>query len=139
MNAGLLAISLPARTGSPIWPRTRRSANTKDAIVAANTRPAAVTTAPEPAIARIGIGRNIDGEFKAINRNIDNYPPARAFSDYTVTIDRNNLTKAQTMTVAAIEERLPDLVAARDCPSSNDLRRFGLWKNGVSGSVCWLI
>ena len=25
------------------------------------------------------------------------------------------------------------------CPSSNDLRRFGLWKNGVSGSVCGLI
>ena len=22
------------------------------------------------------------------------------------------------------------------CPSSNDLRLFGLWKNGVSGSVC---
>jgi CRISPR-associated protein Csd2 len=40
---------------------------------------------------RIGIGRNIDGEFKAIDRNIDNYPPARAFSDYIVTIDRDNL------------------------------------------------
>jgi len=26
-----------------------------------------------------------------------------------------------------------------DCPSSNDLRLFGLWKNGVSGSVCGLI
>ena len=25
------------------------------------------------------------------------------------------------------------------CPSSNDLRRFGLWKNGVSGSVSGLI
>lgn len=25
------------------------------------------------------------------------------------------------------------------CPSSNDLRLFGLWKNGVSGSVCGLI
>jgi CRISPR-associated protein Csd2 len=40
---------------------------------------------------RIGIGRNIDGEFKAINRNIYNYPPARAFSDYTVAIDRDTL------------------------------------------------
>lgn len=40
---------------------------------------------------RIRIGRNIDGEFKAINRSIDNYPPARAFTDYTVTIDRDNL------------------------------------------------
>ncbi|RKD35612.1 hypothetical protein BJ928_1371 [Rhizobium sp. WW_1] len=27
----------------------------------------------------------------------------------------------------------------KDCPSSNDLRLFGLWKNGVSGSVCGLI
>ena len=26
-----------------------------------------------------------------------------------------------------------------DCPSSNDLRLLGLWKNGVSGSVCGLI
>ena len=35
-----------------------------------------------------------------------------------MTIDRNNLTKAQTMTVAAIEERLPDLVEARDVVES---------------------
>ena len=25
------------------------------------------------------------------------------------------------------------------CPSSNELRLFGLWKSGVSGSVCGLI
>ncbi|MCC0036557.1 MAG: hypothetical protein H6887_14995 [Hoeflea sp.] len=25
------------------------------------------------------------------------------------------------------------------CPSSNDLRLFGLWKSGVSGSVCGFI
>ena len=25
------------------------------------------------------------------------------------------------------------------CPSSNDLRPFRLWKNGVSGSGSWLI
>jgi hypothetical protein len=30
-------------------------------------------------------------------------------------------------------------VVGAACPSSNDLRLFGLWKNGVSGSVCWLI
>ncbi|WP_247750297.1 hypothetical protein [Rhizobium sp. 16-449-1b] len=29
--------------------------------------------------------------------------------------------------------------ATKDCPSSNDLRPFGLWKNGVSGSGSWLI
>lgn len=40
---------------------------------------------------RVRIGRNIDGEFKVIDRNIDNYPPARAFTDYMVTIDRKNL------------------------------------------------
>ena len=27
----------------------------------------------------------------------------------------------------------------QSCPSSNDLRLFGLWKNGVSGSGSWLI
>lgn len=40
---------------------------------------------------RIQIGRNIDGEFKAIDGRLDNYPPARSFSDYLVTIDRDNL------------------------------------------------
>lgn len=40
---------------------------------------------------RIRIGRSIDGEFRQIDGRMDNYPPARAFSDYTVTIDRDNL------------------------------------------------
>lgn len=42
-----------------------------------------------------------------------------------MTLERNNLTKAQTVTVAAIEERLPDLVEARDVVESfhNMLRR----------------
>ena len=31
-----------------------------------------------------------------------------------LTLERSNLTKAQTMTIAAIEESLPDLVEARD-------------------------
>ncbi len=31
------------------------------------------------------------------------------------------------------------LTAGGTCPSSNDLRLFGLWKSGVSGSVCELI
>ncbi|KAB2707518.1 ISL3 family transposase [Brucella intermedia] len=35
-----------------------------------------------------------------------------------MTLERNNLTKAQTMTVAAIEEQLPDLVEARDVVES---------------------
>ncbi|PWE52237.1 ISL3 family transposase [Metarhizobium album] len=35
-----------------------------------------------------------------------------------MTLERNNLTKAQTMTVAAIEERLPYLVEARDVVES---------------------
>lgn len=35
-----------------------------------------------------------------------------------MTLERNNLTKAQAMTVAAIEDRLPDLVEARDIVES---------------------
>lgn len=35
-----------------------------------------------------------------------------------MTLERNNLTKAQTMTLAAIEEKLPDLVEARDVVES---------------------
>ena len=43
--------------------------------------------------------------------------------------------------VAAKDVQLAlDLFWSRvNCPSSNDLRLFGLWKNGVSGSVCGLI
>ena len=40
---------------------------------------------------RVRIGRRIDGMFKAIDHRLDNQPPARAFSDYTVEIDRENL------------------------------------------------
>lgn len=35
-----------------------------------------------------------------------------------MTLDSNNLTKAQTMTVASLEEKLPDLVEARDVVES---------------------
>jgi CRISPR-associated protein Csd2 len=40
---------------------------------------------------RVKIGRNIDGEFRAIDRRLDNHPPARQFSDYIVEIDRDGL------------------------------------------------
>lgn len=40
---------------------------------------------------RVKIGRNVDGEFRTIDSRLDNLPPARAFSDYVVTIDRENL------------------------------------------------
>lgn len=40
---------------------------------------------------RVKIGRNIDGEFRTIDGRIDNYAPARAYCDYQVTIDRENL------------------------------------------------
>jgi CRISPR-associated protein Csd2 len=40
---------------------------------------------------RVRVGRNIDGELREIGSRIGNYPPARAFSDYAVTIDRDNL------------------------------------------------
>jgi CRISPR-associated protein Csd2 len=40
---------------------------------------------------RVKIGRNVDGEFRTIDNRLDNLPPARAFSDYVVTIDRDGL------------------------------------------------
>lgn len=40
---------------------------------------------------RVRIGRNIDGTFRSINRRLDNYPPAREFSDYAIEVDRENL------------------------------------------------
>ncbi len=40
---------------------------------------------------RVQVKRNIDGEPREIDRRLDNAPPARAFSDYVVEIDRANL------------------------------------------------
>ena len=41
---------------------------------------------------RIGIGRNVDGEFRALNeRGLGNLPSARKFSDYRIEIDRTDL------------------------------------------------
>lgn len=43
---------------------------------------------------RVEVGRNIGGEFRKIDRQLDNYPPARAFSDYVVRIDRDGLPES---------------------------------------------
>ena len=41
---------------------------------------------------RIGIGRNVDGEFRALDdRGLGNLPPARKFADYRIEIDRTDL------------------------------------------------
>ncbi len=40
---------------------------------------------------RVKVGRNVDGEFRKIDRRLDNLPPAREFSDYKIEIDRNGL------------------------------------------------
>jgi CRISPR-associated protein Csd2 len=40
---------------------------------------------------RVTVGRNIDGEFRTIDRRLDNHPPARQFSDYIIEIDRRAL------------------------------------------------
>lgn len=41
---------------------------------------------------RVKVGRNVDGEFRPLDdRGLGNLPPARKFSDYVVTIDREGL------------------------------------------------
>jgi len=40
---------------------------------------------------RVKVGRNIDGTFRKVDSRIGNYAPARAYSDYVVSIDRENL------------------------------------------------
>ncbi|MFD2250307.1 CRISPR-associated protein Csd2 [Pseudochelatococcus lubricantis] len=40
---------------------------------------------------RIEIGRNVEGEFKAIGNNPDTLSPARAFSDYIIRVDQDSL------------------------------------------------
>lgn len=47
---------------------------------------------------RVRIGRNIDGAFRELNDPaIDNHAPARAFDDYIVTIDKDNLPQGVTV------------------------------------------
>jgi hypothetical protein len=40
---------------------------------------------------RVRVGRNSDGEFRPIDRRLDNQPPAGQFSDYVVEIGRDGL------------------------------------------------
>lgn len=40
---------------------------------------------------RVTVGRRIDGEPRALDSRLDNYPPARAYADYHVSIDRDGL------------------------------------------------
>lgn len=40
---------------------------------------------------RVKVGRSVDGEFRKIDRRLDNLPPAREFADYRIEIDRNGL------------------------------------------------
>lgn len=40
---------------------------------------------------RVKVGRNVDGEFRKIDRRLDNLPPAREFADYKIEINRNGL------------------------------------------------
>lgn len=40
---------------------------------------------------RVKVARNVDGEARLIDRRLDNLPPARAFDDYHVSIDREGL------------------------------------------------
>lgn len=43
----------------------------------------------------VQVGRNVDGEFRALDdRGLGNLPPARKFSDYTVSIDRQDLPES---------------------------------------------
>ncbi len=39
----------------------------------------------------VKVGRSVDGDFRTIDARLDNLPPARKFSDYTVQIDRDAL------------------------------------------------
>jgi CRISPR-associated protein Csd2 len=40
---------------------------------------------------RVKVGRNVDGEFREIDRRLDNLPPARAFTDYKIEFDHADL------------------------------------------------
>jgi CRISPR-associated protein Csd2 len=40
---------------------------------------------------RVKVGRNIDGAFQTIDRRLDNYPPAREFSDYVIEMERDGM------------------------------------------------
>lgn len=47
---------------------------------------------------RIKVGRNMDGECRAIgDKSLDNQPPARSFGDYKVEIDKTNMPEGVTI------------------------------------------
>jgi hypothetical protein len=58
-----------------------------------------------------------------------------AASASAVTLSLSSVSGA----LAATELQWWHAMAGANCPSSNELRLFGLWKIGVSGSVCGLI
>lgn len=75
-------------------------------------------------LAGFGGGLRVVTEWATRRRRAENaenglgHAPAARTIVRLMTLERNNLTKAQTVTVAAIEERLPDLVEARDVVES---------------------
>jgi CRISPR-associated protein Csd2 len=46
---------------------------------------------------RVKVGRNVEGEFRKIDRRLDNLPPAREFADYMIEIDRGRLPEGVEM------------------------------------------
>jgi len=46
---------------------------------------------------------------------------------------------AEDANTSLIKSRQFGEYMVKECPSSNELRLFGLWKTGVFGSVCGLI
>jgi CRISPR-associated protein Csd2 len=40
---------------------------------------------------RVCVGRNIDDKLRKLDRRLDNYPPARAYADYMIEVDRSAL------------------------------------------------
>ena len=75
-----------------------------------------------------------------LDRELEDLPPELRWREWMLRVEAVIFAAAEPVSRETLAR-----VVGKDCsidllcPSSNDLRLFGLWKNGVSGSVCGLI
>jgi type IV secretion system protein VirB9 len=98
-----------------------------------------VEFAADEEIAHVALGNSVAWEVAPAGNTLFLKPrenqPVTNIS--VVTTRRNGSTRSYQMELTVRDGSVE--AGQNTCPSSNDLRLFGLWKNGVSGSVSWLI
>jgi hypothetical protein len=102
-------------------------------IAVATVLPAGAQSADPNAV--LGVWEEVNGDVKmAVFNEGDAFAARMLYGRLLVEADGTTFKKDTLNPDPSLRDR-----SLEGCPSSNDLRLFGLWKNGVSGSVCGLI